>query len=892
MSRIVKTITACVLALVMTAISPMTDLSQSPDGTNDMMKAKAATVAKAAETGDANGGGQLYISDIRLGNAYYDSNDGPTEDQVVAELERDGYIVLKDGSGYADLNAGADAPYIKEGPTKKKVLLGYKTTTDPKEAITDLAVMNMKGGYSVQEYTNLMNNTINSQIKPFVDKFLAAIEEYRENLKKPEDSLNYKRADFSRRMMNYLIDDDTGNRVGDLIIKKTKYEMGDEAYNKLSDAEKKEHADIVTMLMQGNGKAVLMMERLLAMACDTEENSWFDRFIQTSLDSLVEEIRAEKPNLTTKKDIYAELDKRYSDSAKELLKSWDASANLFDDPEELLDETKETIEEHKDTYDEAGEVLSEVTEDSSPEEIAVAAIETQINQMENETDLQKLKAVAIGEHLDTVEYGSDTALDFFRKQVSDFSGDEIRALYPLVASLSSGQRAGLEFLSVMDLLTIAFQNEEGLEGMDDLDEQGMCEASFYEEVDRDIYEPGGVAMTSEALRKNAAGKLEKTDGLAGIKPVTIGLYACTAVFAGLAIGFAVYWHKSVSKYAELTELGAKLTRERLQISNPLIMDPTKTIYEKIEAFDFSDEVQDAADAIVENPMDSAAYKALDKACDENGKLAAEANCASEWGKNMTIAFSVVTIAIIAVTVWMTIADIQATYRTKYTAIPKIMVEETDITTYNEKGEKIMINNQTAYYRAALCNRIKGNSRIEKENYDVLLDRADLNGDIGKQWLALYYVKYKNGTPILADSLLYRRDGGSVPSGYSTGIHEFGSTTAVDLNKKSYLYADEPPAIHVFFQRAATTVSGLLSGTDGKDAGEVEDKATSESDTGSDTASGAAGSIFSDGSDGCGSDSGTLVKGLALGGGIGIVLGALLMALILFLTRRKKVSDKA
>ena len=81
MKKILKSITACALALVMTAISPMTDLSQSLHTGNGTTGTTAAsdetdgggTVAKAATTARAVGkddqGNQRYISDIRIGIA-------------------------------------------------------------------------------------------------------------------------------------------------------------------------------------------------------------------------------------------------------------------------------------------------------------------------------------------------------------------------------------------------------------------------------------------------------------------------------------------------------------------------------------------------------------------------------------------------------------------------------------------------------------------------------------------------------------------------------------------------------------------------------------------------------------------------------------------------------
>ncbi|MBQ7745181.1 MAG: hypothetical protein IJT85_06375, partial [Ruminococcus sp.] len=104
---------------------------------------------------------------------------------------------------------------------------------------------------------------------------------------------------------------------------------------------------------------------------------------------------------------------------------------------------------------------------------------------------------------------------------------------------------------------------------------------------------------------------------------------------------------------------------------------------------------------------------------------------------------------------------KAYYKVNFVPIPKYIVDRADITAKNAKGQEIMIKNQTAYYKAVLCNRTAGSSDVEKKNYEILKDRNDLNGDVGQQWLSLYSVKYENGMPILADSLKLKMGNGDM-----------------------------------------------------------------------------------------------------------------------------------
>ena len=109
-----------------------------------------------------------YISEVKIFMGDYSA------------AEAEGFTLLKDGSNPVDLNQNAGGGLGSKGD--KAVYLGYKTTKNSKEAITDLALMNMKGGYDVAEYEAMFDTYIKSQINPLADKFVAMIKEYRQNI--------------------------------------------------------------------------------------------------------------------------------------------------------------------------------------------------------------------------------------------------------------------------------------------------------------------------------------------------------------------------------------------------------------------------------------------------------------------------------------------------------------------------------------------------------------------------------------------------------------------------------------------------------------------------------------------------------------------------------------
>ena len=774
MKKLLTIITSALLCVTMLVLSP------------------AQVAASAANSG------KKYISEVKVGM-------GETSEQASKELLEEGYTIFADDKGnYADLNEGAGTTNaLKEGPNQKIVYLGYKTTDDASDAITDLAVMNMRGGFSYQGYEQLMQDHMDTHIKPFVDRFISTLSEYRENLKKPQDSANYKRADYYRMLLNKLTDDDTGGKpLGDLLLNETKYEMGDEAYNALSEEEKKEHCDILTLLMQGNGQAVMLMETELTKASDSSDNTWLDRFLETDLDKLTQEVKEENPGMTPS-EINQELDKKYYDTAKKIREKWSTFNELLLNYDNAVDSAEEVI----DTEIES-DTNTKVNENSSDEELAKA--------MDEELDKHNLlldggkaaEDIAVHDFLEAIKYEKGTLLDFFQKDVSEFNSEKkIRALYPIVDALSGGQIAGLDFLSIKDMIIMAFTDEKGFNSVD-LDK--VKPASIFEGVNREIYEKGGVALTDEALRADASASASKTNSGFKLSTLSIVLWSCTAATGAVALGTGIA-SKMIAKTGEraVTRLG-NLQKELSDLNKSLDYSKSDAYLERFGRYG-----QDTSVKQLTRQINSLETRDIPKAEEAARKAMQEGAAKSTLCKYLSVGFALVSALLAGFSIYFTVNEMMEYYRVKFTPIPKYIVEKTDITATDTKtGKEMMIQNQTAYYRYVPCNRTDGSSNVEKENHEILLDRADLNGDVGQQWLALYSVKYENGMPILADSLKLKLGEGDAPEGYSTGIHMFGDEAVQNLTdeKSGYSYNDPNEGTYVFFKRDTTPVKGLISGS--------------------------------------------------------------------------------
>ena len=231
----VKTIIALVLTLTFIALVPL-------------------QTAAAANNGK-------YVSEVYV--AY-----GKDADEAKKTLEDKGFTPVE-----GNLNDGG----------KTYAMMGYKTTDDIRESITDLAVMNMRGDYSVEDYKKLLKGQ-KTEIAEFLTEFMTVIKEYRANLKAGK-----AKATYVHNILNNYTEDDTGMKMGDLLNSET-------LQDKVGVSESVEAANpenlpnLVTILMQGNAQVIKSVETLLSMAADTADNSWLDRFAESDYDTLLDKV--------------------------------------------------------------------------------------------------------------------------------------------------------------------------------------------------------------------------------------------------------------------------------------------------------------------------------------------------------------------------------------------------------------------------------------------------------------------------------------------------------------------------------------------------------------------------------------------------------------------------
>ena len=181
-----------------------------------------------------------YLEDLRL--IYADTYEEAKA--ILSETKLEGYQILNnnlnESSGFVDTMIGNTG-----------VWLAYKTTTDINNAITDIAVMQMGGGYSVGNYESMIAQT-RKDYEKLGEIYLNAIDYFAEAYD-AEDFL----ATAAYRQLNFYAGMD----------KYTKVKLGDLF---LQGVLKK--SDLATLFFEGNATVAQNIRKLLALGVSYNED--------------------------------------------------------------------------------------------------------------------------------------------------------------------------------------------------------------------------------------------------------------------------------------------------------------------------------------------------------------------------------------------------------------------------------------------------------------------------------------------------------------------------------------------------------------------------------------------------------------------------------------------
>ena len=287
-----------------------------------------------------------YISELRV-------ESGTNGEACKQLLINAGYKVLE-----ADINADS----------KVSTYIGYKTTTDPQKAITDIKVMNMNGKYSYTDY-DVMLKKQKAAIEESIDALTELIEEFRTNY-----AANDLTAVNAYEALNRFYNDDVQMYMGDFLLE-CELQFG-------------KRDELSTVFLQGNSELILAIQQALALGSDSLDNTFIDRLQAIDYDSMVDDYTEE---YGSRKIAIQQLALDYDDAATRILDSWDD-----------FNYTLQKIKYNNSIIFASEEEVESLSSSMEDGDFAVSFIDS-----------------FIYSYLESIEYGESTMLDYFSRNSED-----------------------------------------------------------------------------------------------------------------------------------------------------------------------------------------------------------------------------------------------------------------------------------------------------------------------------------------------------------------------------------------------------------------------------------------------------------------------------------------
>ena len=767
-----------------------------------------------AEAAAASAGKGKYVADVYFAYA-------KTEEEAVEWLKANGWEPIK---GSNNFNAGKESTF----DNAVAVAMGIKRTDKADEAITDMAVMNMKGGYSFPDYEDLLNEK-KAEIDEFINNFIPVLEEYRANYNGQGSKDGKARADMAYATLNQFYDgskddpyakNDTGLPIGQLLLQPTKQEGNASG------------GDLQQILLESSGGVVFLIEQMLTLGADDSQNSWLTRLSELSGDGLIENLEKYVPEAAGQ-NVSASvatqyLNQAFGDTAKTLAEQWFSIHNdlvWFEDyctKNSLWQKDGEAVKTYQSRVKKYFDNLKKKN---------AAAYDTDYSEFVDDEILYTLAYAT-----DYKGEWGDTLGDFFNPADDKKYGDNPDNFLPFAAALSKGQRAAAELISFRNLLFIgtadaAASNAVKADATEALG--GSTKAtSVYFGINRAVFR-GGAALTDAASMAEAMGAGHAFDWLYD----NTNTYAI-ASYAAAGVGLISLIAGTVMANSDKARVQTACDVDKL-----LKMEDARQAKEMAELGKNADEIKKTTEnynLLRGEYKKSVTYKATGYG----------------WAARGLIAIGGILLIGAAVYNGYRFYDY---YQKTFTPIPTMIVDEADIVTYTDDGtgnsQKTVSFDQYAYYEVAKSNRQAvgklddWQSGVESYQEWGCGDAVDLNADYGQEWLSLYTIRNTaKGNPILADSLTLQYGSSELPKNCTKSLHFFTYTNAADLGDTAYAYNNDQNGVY-FFWNADTKAVPRTASTFG--AGQM-----------------------------------------ALAGGAGIVLGALAATLVLTARKKKKEEQAA
>ena len=665
---------------------------------------------------------------------------------------------------------------LNEDTGKTGVWLAYKTTTDIEEAITDLSVMQMDGGYKAGNYQEMIKESL-EEYKKMGKRYETVIAYFNEAY----DSGHFL-ADMAYRQLNLY----TVKTVG--IDKKyvPKFEgelLGDIFYDGIDSDE------LAEIFMEGNTYVLSNIRSLLSMGVSYNEDG------MTYLDKVGE-----------------------------------AVAEMNDDPDAFADDSERD-------YDALSALMAPTITTLKDMFKELSAYENDLNFEDEEVTDDELKYAehkALANMTREVDYlGGKTFYDFCLGYTLD--KNDYSSLYPLVAALNEGQEAMTELACYYEVIRYSMTDypEEYLEGEVEKLEEQYEENPFnvYEGMDRTVFK-GTFSLTTDAYRADAYTE-NNTLADAYFGNMKNALITSSGIASGICgAGFMIWgaFEKKAEGAAAISLKNEAVARAQ-DLYNAKMADAVNAVASKTMPIDPSIPSQTiSSQEVVNNLLNkylsqfdtsgmtfSAKFDVLKYSYqDIMSKLTTDeyvqyanvnklvVNAKEQFkAENTQFVADQVREATTAQMATSTVLFLVGGIMLFYSALT---LAGTVISYYNPSYADVPLS------MVDMRETIHGDRYIK---YDVVLEAetqkdgsyaaGDLNAYQAQRWNALYYTKsYEAGKPLLADEFVASSNN-KAKDGY-TPVHRFGEVVCYDLNK--YNYSNKSPSIYLSVKQSKNDKSAV------------------------------------------------------------------------------------
>ncbi len=674
-----------------------------------------------------------YISDLVLCAAN-------SADEAETKLTKQGYKLMFEDN-------------LNESLSGSGMYLGYKSTPNKSEAITDVAVMNMNGKYSFSDYEVLLDK-MKEKVTETINGLIPMITAFRTNYQAGTGM-----AITAYELLNKFYEEDSGMGMGDYLL----------------DCDLEDTADIVKVFMQGNSAFIVDIQQILFLAGgNTSDQKWIEQMAGSDEDYLIDIYMDSYP---TPNKAYQALAADYGNSAEIIRKTWD---NFYEDLNKVKEqyyteengELKLNFEQLEQDVETAGSQITELSENADDKTAAANLTQN----MESQVVLQNAIDVALIEYLNSLEYCGGTMLDFFMRAGDDVDDTELYSLAYFMGGKLCAQVANVGLEQVVSRVIVDSDNADKSKFEDIINSLSEYDQiSVYEGVDRTLFDDG-VALTSATTKKYQSSGKNWSDDLFDrmFQPEKAGEYKWCDFFAFYVAPTLIFAAGTVGFFALATIMEKTLINSVTDRSIDLATECSKYafIYNEVERY---------------NEASSVGIKTASRFFFGKGSMLSTQTI----GKIILgfrlcfLALTAIATVITAVMTFYTIFKENEAQIAKYSAIPTHIVDT------------VSTDNGDDYVAYTVVPSVSGSA-------------GDLNNYISTVgWLSLYYTKDQSVGEPLTTKMKLVKGSSNAPLDYDS-VKLFGEKTSFNLTSKDYTgFTDSAKGTYLYYNRGEATTTGSI-----------------------------------------------------------------------------------